>query len=194
MSEAAKNPSAGEPIIRIENVSKIFGGTVKAVDNVNLEVARGEFFALLGPSGCGKTTLLRMLAGFEVPTHGRVIIDGQDMSKVAPNKRPINMVFQSYAVFPHMSVEQNVAYGLKMDRRPAKEIRERVAEALDLVKLGSLGKRMPDEMSGGQRQRVALGHSRHSVRPTYAGRLHRTGTPCSRAACSAAPPPCPGRR
>ncbi|MBO6668667.1 ABC transporter ATP-binding protein [Parvibaculum sp.] len=156
MSEAAKNPSAGEPIIRIENVSKIFGGTVKAVDNVNLEVARGEFFALLGPSGCGKTTLLRMLAGFEVPTHGRVIIDGQDMSKVAPNKRPINMVFQSYAVFPHMSVEQNVAYGLKMDRRPAKEIRERVAEALDLVKLGSLGKRMPDEMSGGQRQRVAL--------------------------------------
>ncbi|MDZ4381352.1 MAG: ABC transporter ATP-binding protein [Parvibaculum sp.] len=145
-----------EPIIRIENVSKIFGGSVKAVDQVNLEVKRGEFFALLGPSGCGKTTLLRMLAGFEVPTEGKVIIDGHDMSTVAPNKRPINMVFQSYAVFPHMSVEQNVAYGLKMDRRPAKEIRERVAEALDLVKLGSLGKRMPDEMSGGQRQRVAL--------------------------------------
>ncbi|GMV62006.1 MAG: polyamine-transporting ATPase [Parvibaculum sp.] len=145
-----------EPIIRIENVSKIFGGNVKAVDRVNLEVKRGEFFALLGPSGCGKTTLLRMLAGFEVPTEGKVIIDGHDMSTVAPNKRPINMVFQSYAVFPHMSVEQNVAYGLKMDRRPAKEIRERVAEALDLVKLGHLGKRMPDEMSGGQRQRVAL--------------------------------------
>ena len=158
MTDVSKTdaPKTGEPIIKIENVSKIFGGTVKAVDNVNLEVNRGEFFALLGPSGCGKTTLLRMLAGFEVPTHGRVVIDGQDMSKVAPNKRPINMVFQSYAVFPHMSVEQNVAYGLKMDRRPAKEIRERVAEALDLVKLGSLGKRMPDEMSGGQRQRVAL--------------------------------------
>jgi len=108
-----------EPIIRIENVSKIFGGSVKAVDHVNLEVKRGEFFALLGPSGCGKTTLLRMLAGFEVPTEGKVIIDGHDMSSVAPNKRPINMVFQSYAVFPHMSVEQNVAYGLKMDRRPA---------------------------------------------------------------------------
>jgi len=156
MSDTATAPSTGEPIIQIKNVSKIFGGTVKAVDEVNLEVQRGEFFALLGPSGCGKTTLLRMLAGFEVPTHGQVIIDGHDMSTVAPNKRPINMVFQSYAVFPHMSVEQNVAYGLKMDRRPAKEIRERVAEALDLVKLGHLGKRMPDEMSGGQRQRVAL--------------------------------------
>ncbi|MBI1260507.1 MAG: polyamine ABC transporter ATP-binding protein [Rhizobiales bacterium] len=145
-----------QPIIQIKNVSKIFGGTVKAVDEVNLEVGRGEFFALLGPSGCGKTTLLRMLAGFETPTIGQVIIDGQDMSTVAPNKRPINMVFQSYAVFPHMSVEQNVAYGLKMDGRPASEIKERVAEALDLVKLGGYNKRMPDEMSGGQRQRVAL--------------------------------------
>ncbi|MEX2248369.1 MAG: ABC transporter ATP-binding protein [Parvibaculum sp.] len=145
-----------EPIIQIRNVSKVFGGHVRAVDHVNLEVNRGEFFALLGPSGCGKTTLLRMLAGFEVPTEGEVIIDGHDMSTVAPNKRPINMVFQSYAVFPHMSVEQNVAYGLKMDRRPSAEIKKRVAEALDLVKLGGLGKRMPDEMSGGQRQRVAL--------------------------------------
>lgn len=144
------------PIIQIKNVSKLYGGTVKAVDGVDLEVARGEFFALLGPSGCGKTTLLRMLAGFEVPTGGQVIIGGQDMSNVAPNKRPVNMVFQSYAVFPHMSVEQNVGYGLKMERRPAKEIKERVAEALDLVKLGHLAKRMPDEMSGGQRQRVAL--------------------------------------
>ncbi|PKQ04289.1 MAG: spermidine/putrescine ABC transporter ATP-binding protein, partial [Alphaproteobacteria bacterium HGW-Alphaproteobacteria-12] len=145
-----------QPIIQITNVSKIFGGTVKAVDHVNLEVERGEFFALLGPSGCGKTTLLRMLAGFEAPTEGTVMIDGHDMSKVAPNKRPINMVFQSYAVFPHMSVEQNVAYGLKMDKRPRAEITKRVAEALDLVKLGGYGKRMPDEMSGGQRQRVAL--------------------------------------
>ncbi len=144
------------PIIQIKNVSKLYGGTVKAVDGVDLEVGRGEFFALLGPSGCGKTTLLRMLAGFEVPTGGQVIIDGHDMATVQPNKRPVNMVFQSYAVFPHMSVEQNVGYGLRMERRPAREIRERVAEALDLVKLGHLGKRMPDEMSGGQRQRVAL--------------------------------------
>ena len=141
--------------LTFRGVTKRFGN-VTAVDDVSKDIASGEFVTLVGASGCGKTTLLRMLAGFEVPTHGRVVIDGQDMSKVAPNKRPINMVFQSYAVFPHMSVEQNVAYGLKMDRRPAKEIRERVAEALDLVKLGSLGKRMPDEMSGGQRQRVAL--------------------------------------
>ncbi len=141
--------------VDIRNLRVVRGGRV-ALDDVSVTVARGVITGMLGPSGCGKTTLMRMLAGFEVPTHGRVVIDGQDMSKVAPNKRPINMVFQSYAVFPHMSVEQNVAYGLKMDRRPAKEIRERVAEALDLVKLGSLGKRMPDEMSGGQRQRVAL--------------------------------------
>ena len=144
------------PIIQIQNVTKVYGGSVKAVDEVSLDVHRGEFFALLGPSGCGKTTLLRMLAGFEIPTAGQVIIDGHDMAKVQPNKRPVNMVFQSYAVFPHMSVEQNVAYGLKMDRRPSGEIRKRVAEALELVKLGGLGKRMPDEMSGGQRQRVAL--------------------------------------
>ena len=144
------------PLIQIKNVSKIYGGSVKAVDEVSLEVNRGEFFALLGPSGCGKTTLLRMLAGFEIPTAGEVIIDGHNMAKVQPNKRPVNMVFQSYAVFPHMSVEQNVAYGLKMDRRPSGEIKKRVAEALELVKLGGLGKRMPDEMSGGQRQRVAL--------------------------------------
>lgn len=145
-----------QPIIQIKNVSKIFGGSVKAVDDANLEVKRGEFFALLGPSGCGKTTLLRMLAGFETPTIGQIMIDGKDMATVAPNKRKINMVFQSYAVFPHMNVEQNVAYGLKMDKRPAGEIKERVAEALELVKLGGYNKRMPDEMSGGQRQRVAL--------------------------------------
>ena len=127
------------PLIQIKNVSKIYGGSVKAVDEVSLEVNRGEFFALLGPSGCGKTTLLRMLAGFEIPTAGEVIIDGHNMAKVQPNKRPVNMVFQSYAVFPHMSVEQNVAYGLKMDRRPSGEIKKRVAEALELVKLGGLG-------------------------------------------------------
>ena len=145
-----------DPIIRIENVSKVFGGTVKAVDQANLAVNRGEFFALLGPSGCGKTTLLRMLAGFETPTEGRVMIDGHNMSHVPANKRPVNMVFQSYAVFPHMSVADNVAYGLKIERRPSAEIKQRTEEALELVKLGGYGKRRPDELSGGQRQRVAL--------------------------------------
>lgn len=144
------------PIIEIRNVSKIYQGGVKAVDNANITVKRGEFFALLGPSGCGKTTLLRMLAGFETPTTGEVIIDGHNMATVEPNKRPVNMVFQSYAVFPHMSVEKNVAYGLRMDGRPSAEIKQRTAEALELVKLGGFGKRMPHEMSGGQRQRVAL--------------------------------------
>ena len=146
----------GKPIIEIKNVSKIFPGGMKAVDDVNLTVGRGEFFALLGPSGCGKTTLLRMLAGFETPTSGQVLIDGHDMATVAPNKRPVNMVFQSYAVFPHMSVEKNVGYGLRMDGRPSSEVKQRVEEALELVKLGGFGKRMPNEMSGGQRQRVAL--------------------------------------
>ena len=146
----------GQPIIEIRNVSKIYPGGVKAVDHANITVNRGEFFALLGPSGCGKTTLLRMLAGFETPTEGEVIIDGHNMATVEPNKRPVNMVFQSYAVFPHMSVEKNVAYGLRMDGRPSREIKERTEEALELVKLGGYGKRMPHEMSGGQRQRVAL--------------------------------------
>lgn len=144
-----------DPIIRIENVSRVFGG-VRAVDNVSLTIDQGEFFALVGPSGCGKTTLLRMLAGFETPSEGRIIVAGQDMSNVAPNKRPINMVFQSYAVFPHMSVAENIGYGLKMENRPAKEIAERAEEALSLVKLTGLGNRRPDQLSGGQRQRVAL--------------------------------------
>lgn len=148
--------AADRPIIEIKNVTKIYPGDVKAVDGANITVGRGEFFALLGPSGCGKTTLLRMLAGFETPTSGEVIIDGHNMATVEPNKRPVNMVFQSYAVFPHMSVEKNVAYGLRMDRRPTKEIKQRTEEALDLVKLSGYGKRMPHEMSGGQRQRVAL--------------------------------------
>lgn len=142
-------------IIRFENVSKHFGSNV-AVDNVSFEVREGEFFALLGPSGCGKTTLLRMLAGFEMPSEGRIFIDEQDVSLMPPNKRPVNMVFQSYAVFPHMSVLDNVAYGLKMDGVAKAERLERAAEALELVKLGGFGDRMPEQMSGGQRQRVAL--------------------------------------
>lgn len=142
-------------IIRFENVTKRFGKVV-AVDNVSLSVEEGEFFALLGPSGCGKTTLLRMLAGFETPTEGRILIDGQDISLTPPNKRPVNMVFQSYAVFPHMSVAENVGYGLKVDGVAAAERARRVEEALALVKLEGYGARKPDQMSGGQRQRVAL--------------------------------------
>lgn len=146
------------PIISIRNVTKRFGA-LAAVDNVSLDIMPGEFFVLLGPSGCGKTTLLRMVAGFEVPTEGQIFIDGQDMAHVPPNKRPVNMVFQSYAVFPHMTVEQNVGYGLKIARVPAAEVKARVAESLALVKLDGLGQRRPDQLSGGQRQRVALARS-----------------------------------
>ncbi len=142
-------------IIRFENITKRFGKVV-AVDNVNLEIREGEFFALLGPSGCGKSTLLRMLAGFETPSEGRMLIDGKDIAALPPNKRPVNMVFQSYAVFPHMKVSENVAYGLKMDGVEGGEIARRAEEALELVKLGGFGDRMPDQLSGGQRQRVAL--------------------------------------
>lgn len=146
------------PIIQIRNVSKRFG-KVTAVDNISLDIRAGEFFVLLGPSGCGKTTLLRMIAGFELPTEGQILIDGQDMSLVPPNKRPVNMVFQSYAVFPHMNVTDNVGYGLRISGVSKGEIRDRVAEALELVKLGGFEDRMPDQMSGGQRQRVALARS-----------------------------------
>lgn len=149
------NMSDAKPIIQFENVTKRFGKSV-AVDNVSLTINEGEFFCLLGPSGCGKTTLLRMLAGFEMPSEGRVLIDGNDVSLVPPNKRPVNMVFQSYAVFPHMTVLDNVAYGLKMDGVGASERRARAEEALNLVKLDGYGERKPDQLSGGQRQRVAL--------------------------------------
>jgi spermidine/putrescine ABC transporter ATP-binding subunit len=147
--------SETDAIIRIEDVSKRYG-KVTAVDRVTLEIPRGEFFALLGPSGCGKTTLLRMLAGFEVPSEGRIFIDGVDVSSVPPNKRPVNMVFQSYAVFPHMTVFDNVAYGLKFDNVPKADQYGRVMAALADVKLDHLAERKPDQMSGGQRQRVAL--------------------------------------
>ncbi len=147
-----------QPIISIRNVTKRFGA-MAAVDNISLDIMPGEFFVLLGPSGCGKTTLLRMIAGFEVPTEGQIIIDGQDMAHVSPNKRPVNMVFQSYAVFPHMTVAQNVGYGLRIARVPSSEIKTRVEEALALVKLDHLGERRPDQLSGGQRQRVALARS-----------------------------------
>jgi spermidine/putrescine transport system ATP-binding protein len=147
--------TAAKTIITFENVTKRFDKVI-AVDDVTLSIGEGEFFALLGPSGCGKTTLLRMLAGFETPSDGRILIDGQDVSRTPPNKRPVNMVFQSYAVFPHMSVAENVGYGLKVDGVPAPETDRRVEEALALVKLEGYGGRKPDQMSGGQRQRVAL--------------------------------------
>jgi spermidine/putrescine transport system ATP-binding protein len=142
-------------IIEFRNITKRFGAVV-AVDNVSLTIQEGEFFALLGPSGCGKTTLLRMLAGFETPTSGQILIDGRDITRDPPNKRPVNMVFQSYAVFPHLSVLKNIEYGLKMEGVPAVERRERAEAALAMVQLESYGDRMPDQLSGGQRQRVAL--------------------------------------
>lgn len=143
------------PIISIQNVTKRFGEFV-ALEHISIDIRPGEIFALLGPSGCGKSTLLRIIAGFESATEGDILIDGQDMTDVPPNKRPVNMVFQSYAVFPHMTVDQNVAYGLKMDRLPTREIGQKVAEALEQVHLTPFAKRMPDQLSGGQRQRVAL--------------------------------------
>ena len=145
-----------EPIVSIRNVCKNFAGGVVAVDDVSFDIAQNEFFALLGPSGCGKTTLLRMISGLEFMTSGQIMIGGEDMATTPPNKRPTNMVFQSYAVFPHMTVEQNVAYGLKVTGVAADETRYRTAEALEMVKLTHLAQRKPDQMSGGQRQRVAL--------------------------------------
>ncbi|MDG5495267.1 polyamine ABC transporter ATP-binding protein [Niveispirillum sp. BGYR6] len=144
-----------KPYVRIEKVTKKFGDFT-AVDDVSLSIYRGEFFSLLGGSGSGKTTLLRMLAGFERPTEGKIFIDGVDMSNVPPYERPVNMMFQSYALFPHMTVENNIAFGLHQDKVGKAEIKERVAEALNLVQLSQFGKRKPHQLSGGQRQRVAL--------------------------------------
>jgi len=144
-----------DAVIEIRDVSKLFG-PVAAVDGVSFGIIRGEFFSLLGPSGCGKTTLLRMLAGFEQPSRGEILIDGQPMAGVPANKRPTNMVFQSYAIFPHLNVEENVGYGLRNRQLGKDEARSRVAAALDLVKLSGYGKRAAHQLSGGQRQRVAL--------------------------------------
>ena len=152
------NDPQAVPYINIESVTKKFGEFV-AVDDVSLKVYRGELFCLLGGSGCGKTTLLRMLAGFEEPTTGRISIDGVDMTGIPPYERPVNMMFQSYALFPHMTVEQNIAFGLKQDGLPKREIATRVADMLNLVKLTQFAKRKPHQLSGGQRQRVALARS-----------------------------------
>jgi putrescine transport system ATP-binding protein len=148
------DPSAKAQVL-IEGVSKSYGPAL-AVDDVNLQIYRGEMFALVGASGCGKTTLLRMLAGFVHPTSGRIVIDGEDMGDVPPHERPVNMMFQSYALFPHMTVEANVGYGLRRLPLDAAVKRQRVAEALEMVQLGALAQRKPHQLSGGQRQRVAL--------------------------------------
>jgi putrescine transport system ATP-binding protein len=144
-----------KPFIRIDKVTKKFGDFT-AVDNVSLDIFKGELFALLGGSGCGKTTLLRMLAGFEMPSDGRIHLDGQDMTDIPPYERPMNMMFQSYALFPHMTVEKNVGYGLKHETMTASQRKDRVKELLDLVQLTPLAGRKPHQLSGGQRQRVAL--------------------------------------
>lgn len=145
----------GQPLLRIEGVAKTFG-SFRAVDGVSLDIKAGEFFALLGPSGCGKTTLLRMLAGFEAPDQGRILLGGKDIAQALPHERPINMMFQNYALFPHLSVRDNIAFGLKRAQMPRADIATRVAEMVALVKLEGLEKRKPDQLSGGQRQRVAL--------------------------------------
>jgi spermidine/putrescine transport system ATP-binding protein/putrescine transport system ATP-binding protein len=147
--------SKDENFIAINDVCKSFG-SVQAVDHVSIGIGRGEFFSLLGPSGCGKTTLLRMLAGFEVPTSGEITIDGQPMSAVPPHRRPVNMVFQSYAIFPHLDVRANIAYGMRKDKLPKAELDARVEEMLETIKLPGYGSRRSHELSGGERQRVAL--------------------------------------
>lgn len=160
-----ENRSANSPwvsdedeFVRVENIVKIFGDTV-AVKSVNLSVQRHEIFALLGSSGCGKSTLLRMLAGFEEATSGRIYLDNEDITDLPPYKRPVNMMFQSYALFPHMTVEANVAFGLKQEGVAANEIHERVFESLDLVQMAGFARRKPSQLSGGQQQRVALARS-----------------------------------
>ena len=150
--------STQKPYIQIENVTKKFGDFT-AIDNLSLDIYKNEFFSLLGPSGCGKTTLLRMLAGFEKITDGKILLDGEDISEIPPHLRPINMMFQSYALFPHMTVEKNIAFGLKQDKMPENLINQRVEEMLELVELTDFAKRKPNQLSGGQSQRVALARS-----------------------------------
>ncbi len=149
-----RDPGA-RPHLQLTDIVKTFG-SVRAVDGVSLDIFSGEFFALLGPSGCGKTTLLRMLAGFDTPDSGQILLDGEDLTEIPPHERPVNMMFQSYALFPHMNVDDNIAFGLQMERMPKREIKARVEEMLTLVRLENLARRKPDQLSGGQKQRVAL--------------------------------------
>jgi putrescine transport system ATP-binding protein len=158
MSSATATRPADAAFLQIENVVKDFGG-YKAVNNVSVEIAKGEIFALLGSSGCGKSTLLRMLAGFESPTSGRIVLGGRDLAELPPYERPMNMMFQSYALFPHLSVWENIAFGLKREGMPKEKIAERVEAMLKLVQLGKFAQRKPHQLSGGQQQRVALARS-----------------------------------
>ncbi|MGA9320601.1 MAG: ATP-binding cassette domain-containing protein, partial [Xanthobacteraceae bacterium] len=146
------------PLLRIQALTKRFGNTA-VVDQLSLDVYEGEFFALLGPSGCGKTTLLRLIAGFEQPNAGHILLDGVDLAPVPPYRRPVNMMFQNYALFPHLTVEDNIAFGLKQDGLTKREIAARVADMLALTRLEGFGTRKPHQLSGGQRQRVALARS-----------------------------------
>ena len=157
--QTAANTTTKEVLLRVEGVSKIYDGTIKAVDDVSLTVNKGEIFGLLGGSGCGKSTLLRILAGFEKPTKGKIFLENQDITNLPPYQRPINMMFQSYALFPHLSVWENVAFGLKRDNMPKDEIATRVDEMLSLVQLNKYAQRKPHQLSGGQQQRVALARS-----------------------------------
>mgnify|MGYP001551854594 CR=1 FL=1 len=149
---------SGAAFLQLRDLVKSFGN-YNAVDRVNLDIAKGEIFALLGSSGCGKTTLLRMLGGFETPTSGSITLDGRDLAGLAPYERPLNMMFQSYALFPHLTVAENIAFGLRRDGMPAERIRDRVDAMLKLVQLGDYAKRKPHQLSGGQQQRVALARS-----------------------------------
>jgi putrescine transport system ATP-binding protein len=153
------SPAPISAYLQIEDVVKDFGGGAVAVNHVSVDIARGEIFALLGASGCGKTTLLRMLAGFEEPTSGRIVLNGQDLARMPPYQRPINMMFQSYALFPHLTVWDNIAFGLRRDGLPKGKVAEKVEAMLKLVQLGKFGKRKPHQLSGGQQQRVALARS-----------------------------------
>jgi putrescine transport system ATP-binding protein len=154
----SRQPERGRDYVCIDRVTKKFGDFI-AVDNVSLTIYQGEIFCLLGGSGCGKTTLLRMLAGFDAPTSGSITIDGEDMAGIPAYERPANMMFQSYALFPHMTVAKNVSFGLEQEGLPRTEIAKRVGEILDMVKMGPYAKRQPHQLSGGQRQRVALARS-----------------------------------
>jgi len=149
---------ATEPLVRFDGIVKRFGDST-ALDRLTLDIHGGEFFALLGPSGCGKSTLLRLLAGFETPSEGRVLLAGDDIGHVPPYRRPVNMMFQSYALFPHLTVAENVAFGLRQEGLPRREVAARVAEMLALVRLEEFARRRPDRLSGGERQRVALARS-----------------------------------
>lgn len=150
------NVTDKQELLKIEGLTKVYDGTIKAVDDVSLTVYRGEIFGLLGGSGCGKSTLLRMLAGFETPTKGKIYLEGQDITKLPPYERPINMMFQSYALFPHLTVWDNIAFGLKRDGMPKDEIASRVEAMLNLAQLNKYAQRKPHQLSGGQQQRVAL--------------------------------------